>query len=63
MDRLDIIKRYGEIFLVAVAIIVFYKLFDSMGIFFDAVKVVLSVFTPVVIGGVLAYFLLSIAKL
>lgn len=62
MKRLDVVKRYGGIFFLAVAVIIFYKLFDSLGIFVDAFKFLLSAFTPVVIGSILAYFLYPIAK-
>ncbi|MFV0394680.1 MAG: AI-2E family transporter [Coprobacillaceae bacterium] len=63
MNRFDFIKRYGGIFLLAVAVIIFYKLFDSLGIVVNIFNTILSVFTPIVIGGVLAYFLLPIAKM
>lgn len=62
MKRSDVVKRYGGIFILAVAVIIFYKLFDSLGIFVDTFKFLLSVFTPVVIGSILAYFLYPIAK-
>lgn len=62
MRRADVVKRYSGIFLVAVAVIIFYKLFDSLGVVVDIFKLWLSVLTPVVIGSVLAYFLLPVAK-
>lgn len=57
MNKSDILKKYGGLFLLAVAVIIFYKLFDSLSVFVDIFKRILSILTPVFIGGVLAYFL------
>lgn len=63
MNKSELFKKYGGFFLLAVAIIVFYKLFDSLSIFVSIFSRLLSILTPVVIGAVLAYFLSPIASL
>lgn len=56
------IKRYIEIFLLAVAIIVFYKMFDSLGVLYKGVQLILSILLPFIVGGALAYFLYPLCK-
>lgn len=61
MKKLDTIKRYSGILLVIILSIIFYRLFDSIPQIIDAIKSWLSIFTPVFIGAILAYFLSPIA--
>lgn len=63
MNKSEILKKYGGWFLLAVAVIVFYKLFDSLSIFVDIFSRILSILTPVFIGAILAYFLSPIATI
>lgn len=56
-------KRFLDIFLLAVAIIIFYKTFDSLHIFYDIIKMILGILTPFIVGGTLAYFLYPICKM
>lgn len=63
MNKSELLKKYGGLFLLAVAIIVFYKLFDSFSIFITIFYKLLSILTPVLIGAILAYFLLPVASL
>lgn len=63
MNKSEFFKKYGGLFLLAIATIVFYKLFDSFSIVADFFSRVLSILTPVFIGAVLAYFLSPLASL
>ena len=53
------IKRYIEIFLLAVAIIVFYKMFDSLGVLYKGVQLILSILLPFIVGGSIGLFFIS----
>lgn len=55
-------KHYLEWFLLAAAVIVFYKTFDSLHIIYDVFKMILTILTPFIVGGALAYFLYPICK-
>lgn len=57
MNKIEWLKKYSGLLLVIVLSIAFYRLFDSIGLIMVEVKKVLTVFTPVFIGAVLAYFL------
>lgn len=56
------LKRYIEIFLLAVSIIVFYKMFDSLSILYDGFKMIMSILLPFIVGGAFAYFLYPLCK-
>lgn len=46
------LKQYGKVILIGIILIVFYKLFDPSWF-----SVLVSAFLPIIIGGILAYFL------
>lgn len=52
MKPAEILKKYGAILFIAILIVIFYKTFDQ-----SVFNAILSAFFPVIIGGVLAYFL------
>lgn len=56
------IRLLLEVFIVAVAIIVFYKAFDSLSNIFGFFNMILSIMTPFIVGAILAYFLYPLCK-
>lgn len=56
MKRSDFTKYIG-VFVLAVLIIAVYKTFDSIGVIFEYLGNVLSVFTPILIGFLIAFVL------
>ncbi len=50
-------RKWFGAFLFAVAVIIVYKTFDNLGSIFSALGKILSLFTPFVIGFILAFFL------
>ena len=56
------LKQYLDLFLLAAAIIVFYKTFDSLHVFIDFLGMILNILTPFIVGAVLAYLLYPLCK-
>lgn len=56
------LKRYVDFFLLAVAIIVFYKMFDSLRVIYDVFKMIVAIMTPFIVGAALAYLLYPVCK-
>lgn len=56
------IKQYLEVFILAVAIIVFYKMFDGLDSFLRWIKLLMGIMLPFIVGGILAYFLYPLCK-
>ncbi len=50
-------KKYLGIFAIAVTLIIVYKTFDNFGIIIDGIAKLIGLFTPFIIGGVVAFLL------
>lgn len=50
-------KKYLGIFIIAVTLIIVYKTFDNFGMIIDGIAKLIGLFTPFIIGGVVAFLL------